>query len=99
MKNLLILFDLFLISACGALNVTPTGCRSNGFWGNDQELGRTSPEIMLSKEYFVWNVDYEVRLKDFLKEMNMNCDEVKRIRVEIVSTFFVNRKLNVYVTK
>ncbi len=99
MNNLLMLSTLFLFSACGALMVTPNGCRSDGLWGNDQELGRASPEIKLSKEYFVWNVDYEVKLKDFLKEKHMSCNEVKRIRVEIESTFFVSRKLNVYVTK
>lgn len=98
MKNCsLVLFILVFISSCGSLKVSPIGCKTDGIWGDTSLLDKE--EIKVSEEFYVWNVDHEVRLKDFLKKKGIECSEVKKMRVEIKSVFFVSRELSVFVSK
>ena len=99
MKNLFLITTLFLIFSCGSLKLLPQGCHTEGIWGQKSAVNSSEQLLSFTKEYYVWNVDEEVRLKDFLKEMKVNCDEVKEMHVEIKSIFFVRRELTVYVLK
>lgn len=98
MKMLGLIFVL-LLTSCGALKLSPTGCRGDGVWGDKIEEGKKDTELKFTEEYYVWNVDYEVRLKDFLKKRNIDCSEIKKIRVNFKSVFFVKRELTVFVQK
>ncbi|MBC7538206.1 MAG: hypothetical protein H7281_05260 [Bacteriovorax sp.] len=95
----LILGLLFLVSSCGSLKLSPTGCRSDGVWGDKIEAGKQDTELKFTEEYYLWNVDYEVRLKEFLKKRNIDCSEIKKLRVNIKSVFFVKRQLTVFILK
>jgi hypothetical protein len=92
-KALLVLFILIFSSSCGSLKVSPKGCKTQGHWGE------TSEEIKVSEEFYVWNADNEVKLRDFLKKKGIECSDVKKVRVEIKSVFFVSRELSVFVSK
>lgn len=97
----LLIFTLLLscVSSCGSLRLLPQGCQTNGVWGQKIEEGKAGSEIALTQTYYVWNMDQEVKLKKFLKEKNIECSEVKEMRVEIKSTFFVKRELIVFIQK
>lgn len=98
MKYCLLLLALLFFSSCGSLKVSPQGCRSTGLWGDIPEEGKGN-EKKITGEYYVWNVDYEVKLRDLLKTAGMDCRDVKKIRMEIKSVFFVKRELTVFVSK
>ena len=99
MKFLLRLLILFLVSSCGSLRVSPLGCKSPGYWGDEPELGKENHEIKVSGSYMIWNVDYEVKLRDLFKANKIDCADVKKMRMEIKSVFFVKRELNVFIIK
>ncbi len=99
MKFLLLLLSLFFVSSCGSLRVSPLGCKSPGYWGDEPELGKMNREIKVSDSYLIWNADYEVKLRDLLKANKIDCADVKKMRIEIKSVFFVKRELNVFITK
>lgn len=100
MKMLGFLFGLlFLVTSCGALKLSPMGCSGDGVWGASSFEGKQDSELKFTENYYVWNVDYEVRLKDFLKKRNINCKEIKKMRVNIKSVFFVKRELTVFIQK
>lgn len=89
---------MFLVS-CGSLRLSPRGCRSDGVWGDRIPEGKMSDELSFSEVYYVWNVDHEVKLSDFLKKRKIECSEIKKIRVEMKSVFFIKRELTVFVQK
>ncbi|MDO9184181.1 MAG: hypothetical protein Q7U04_17335 [Bacteriovorax sp.] len=91
MKFLFLFLVLFLSSACGALKLNPSGCSGSGVWGSE------TGNVEFVEEYYVWNADHEVRLKEFLKQRNLDCHEIKKIRVKVTSKFFVKRELTVFV--
>ena len=88
--------------SCGALKVSPKGCQGEGIWSgpidNIDNRANTS-ENSFTEIYYVWNFDYEVRLKEFLDKRKINCREIKKMRVNISSVFFVKRKLTVFIQK
>ena len=97
--NILGLVFLFLLSSCGALRLSPTGCHGLGIWGDQNAEGRYANELKFTETYYVWNMDYEVRLKDFLKVRNIECNQIKKIHINITSVFFVKRELTVFIQK
>lgn len=97
-RPLVISFLMTMVS-CGSLKLSPQGCRSIGLWGDRGEDGKRRSEFSFSQNYYVWNVDREIKLKDFLKEREIDCSEIKKIRVQIRSVFFVKRELTVFVQK
>jgi hypothetical protein len=90
---------LFLVTSCGALKLSPTGCPGDGVWSANTIDGKQSAELSFTEDYYIWNMDYEVRLKDFLKKRNIDCREIKKMRVNIKSVFFVKRELTVFIQK
>jgi hypothetical protein len=92
--RVIVLGFLFLMTSCGALIVNPKGCRDIGVWAGPGEN-----EEKFTEQYLVWNVDLEVQLKEFLKKRNINCSEIKKMRVDFKSVFFVKRELTVFIQK
>jgi hypothetical protein len=87
-------FLLIFLSSCGSLKVIPNGCQSNGNWSKNIEK-----PIVLTETYYIWNMDQEIRLKNFLKERAINCNEVKELKISIASEFFVKRILSIHISK
>lgn len=99
MKIVFFILSLMAFVSCGSLKLSPKGCRTDGYWGDREEKGNVVSELSFSEEYYVWNVDHEVRLKEFLGKHRIACSEVKRLRVQMKSVFFVKRELTVFVQK
>ena len=97
--NGLFLLILLILSSCGSLKLSPFGCHGDAIIGDLPVEGKPNTELQFTETYYVWNMDYEVRLKDFLKTKNISCNEVKKMRVTIKSLFFVKRVLTVYIQK
>lgn len=98
MRRSLFLLSLLCLTSCGSLRLSPQGCRSPGFWGKAPEKSEEL-EQEFSEEYTVFLLDKEVRLRDFLKEKGVACEDVKSLRVRMGSTFFVKRKLSILIRK
>lgn len=88
---------LMTLTSCGSLNLNPRGCRTDGVWGERNFDGRPATESAYSETYYVWARDHEVRLRDFLLKRKIECSDVKRMRIEMKSAFFVKRELTVFV--
>ncbi|MFA6238732.1 MAG: hypothetical protein WC635_15460 [Bacteriovorax sp.] len=99
LKKIFLILTFLTLASCGSLKLTPKGCRTGGQWGDGTEKGNAVKELSFSEVYYVWNVDYEVRLKEFLNERKIDCAIVQKIRVEMKSIFFVKRELTVFVQK
>lgn len=98
MKNFfLLIFSAFLLSSCGSLTLSPQACRSSGQWGISESSG--PQERKISAVYYVMTMDKEIRLRDLLKDNGVACQNVKKMRVEMSSVFFVKRVLSVYITE
>ena len=101
MIKLVFLMTFFIsLTSCGTLRVSPQNCKTNdGVWGDSKRDYIQATEMKYSKTYNVFFTNLDVRLRDFLKEFNIKCSEVKKIRMDIKSTFFVSRTLDVYIEK
>lgn len=99
MKKYALLCSVFFLSSCGSLKLTPQGCKSPGYWGKSEEMNGERTEQVFSGEYYLLTLDKEIRLRDFLKEKGISCEEVKSLRVQISSSFFIKRKLTVFIAK
>ena len=97
---LLSILLIFALTSCGTFRVTPQNCKTNeGVWGDSKRDYIEASEFKYSKTYMVLFSNVDVRLRDFLKEFNVKCSEVKKLRMDVKSVFFVNRTLDVYVEK
>lgn len=96
---LVILGLVMVVSSCGSLKLTPQGCKSPGYWGKKDEAAGHSGEQVFSREYYLLTLDKEIRLRDFLKENGVSCEEVRSLRVQLSSSFFIKRKLSVFIVK
>ena len=99
MKIILVGLLLFTLCSCGSLRVIPNGCRTEGTWGDLPMEAHGGCEIQIHEGYFVFFDDHEVRLKDLVKEAYLECHEIKKIRMEMQTFFFIKRELNIYLTK
>jgi hypothetical protein len=98
MKLAIILFFSLFVSSCGTLRVTPQNCKTNdGVWGDSKRDYIQSTEKKYSKTYKVYFSNIDVRLRDFLVEFNVKCSDIKKLRMDVKSVFFVNRILDVYI--
>jgi hypothetical protein len=89
------------LASCGSLKLSPEGCESNGLWGErsvDAKL-EEEDEFVYSQEYSVWIEDLTVSLQDFLMDRGIECHDVKKLRVQMKSVFFVKRELTVFIKK
>lgn len=90
---------LLTLGACGSIKVSPRACKSDGLWGAPLLEKERLVEEYYTQSYYVWTADEEIRLKDFLQARGINCNEVKRVWIELESQFLVKRKLTVHVQK
>lgn len=95
----LIFIVLFIFSSCGSLKLTPKGCQGEGSWGDEVVDRKNHGWLKFSEDYYIWFADYEIALKEFLKKRNINCHEVKKLRIDIGTYFFVKRELTIYIQK
>ena len=80
------------MSSCGTLRITPQDCRTAGVWGDS-----LVDEVKITDNFFVWNNDVEIRLKDLLKLKDIDCTNVKKLRLEVRSLFLINKEVSIYV--
>lgn len=104
MKVLYVLSILLCLSSCGSLKLSPQGCKSPGFWGGSPLNGERGTQLReqefdFAEDYYVLALDKEIRLSDFLKDKGIECADVKKIRVQMSSAFFLKRKIKVTITK
>lgn len=98
MKVFVLSLLLFVTTSCGSLRLSPQGCQTVGEWGaGPQKLDER--EVKYTEEYFVFTEDKEIKLSTFLKEKGLSCKEIKKIRVQMSSVFFVKRILDVYIIR
>lgn len=97
----LLIIIILALTSCGSLKLNVVGCETSGQWGEKPMPSNesASPELLFSEEYYLFGRDVDVNLKDFLLEQKMDCHEIKKLRVQIESTFFVKRKLVVFIKK
>ena len=109
MKRSLFMMALVLFSTgCGALRVNPKGCKTDAVWGlsNDAVRGITRAELeeeavidIKAKEQFLVFYDRDIRISDLLLEQAIKCEEVKKLRVVINTSWFFWREVSLKVVK
>ena len=108
MKITTMVFMLLLATGCGALRINPKGCRTDAVWGSNplstREITRENLEDkstidLKSKEVFFVFYDRDIRLRDILEEHGVKCEEVKKLRVVITTSWFFKREVNILVVK
>ena len=101
-------FIVLLATGCGALRINPKSCKTEGVWGANPNSSReiTREEIedektldIKSKEEFYVFYDRDVRLRDILAEQGIKCEEVKKLRVIVTTSWFFKREIRVLVVK
>lgn len=99
---------MFFLTGCGSLKINPRACKTKAVWGSSpySTRGLTRDEIMdeqvmdlKARETFLVFYDRDLRLVDLLKEHEIKCEDVKRIRVEIKTTWFFIREVVLKVVK
>lgn len=101
-----LLIGLFCVS-CGSLRVTPKGCKTNATYSSNPEVLREvsydklverENEVTMTKKIGVIT-DTEVKIKDILKENGLRCEDIKKLRVRIKTTWFFSREVEIKVVK
>lgn len=107
MKKVLVM-SLVLLTGCGNLRINPKSCKTNAVWGfnpssireiSREELKETEAITLKAKEKFYVFYDRDLRLRDLLEEHAIKCEEVKKLRVEISTSWFFIREVSLKVVK
>jgi hypothetical protein len=104
----IVLCVLFLLSGCGSLKVTPKNCKTNAEWSagpatkremtHEEQQDEKVIDLRAKDEFYVFS-DREIRLRDILEEHGIKCEEVKKLRVEIKTSWFIKREVLLKVVK
>ena len=95
-------------TGCGALRVNPKSCKTDAVWGLSANAvrGITRAELeeekvidIKAKEQFLVFYDRDIRLRDLLFEQGIKCEEVKKLRVVINTSWFFWREISLKVVK
>jgi hypothetical protein len=99
---------VLLATGCGALRISPQGCRTDAVWGasptSTREITRAEVEeekvmdVKAKEKFFVFH-DREIKLRHLLEENGINCGEVKKLRVVISTSWFAWREVALKVVK
>lgn len=108
MKTALIIAGLsFLSASCSSVRVNPKGCKTQAQWGSNplssrevtlDELEDAKKEIVTTKELTVFSSE-DIRLRDLLEENGIKCEEVKILRLQIKTSWFFMREIQLKVIK
>lgn len=108
MKITLMVFTVMLATGCGALRINPKSCKTEGVWGanpnstreitREEVLDEKVLDIKSKEEYFVF-YDRDIRLRDILAAEGIKCEEVKKLRVVVTTSWFFKREVRVLVVK
>ncbi|MBC7714740.1 MAG: hypothetical protein H7177_15445 [Rhizobacter sp.] len=109
MKKLVMIACLLMfVSGCGSLKITPRSCNTKAVWGSNPASSRTSTreemddekilDIKAKDEFYVFS-DREIRIRDILESHGIKCEEVKKLRVEIKTSWFFKREVSLKVVK
>lgn len=104
-----LMFVLFLTSTgCGTLRVNPKSCKTNAVWGTSPNSSRETTredlederiiDLKAKEEFYVF-YDRDLRLRDLLEAHGIKCEEVKKIRVVIKTSWFFVREVSLKVVK
>ena len=111
MKQSLFIMALVLFSTgCGVLKVNSKGCKTDAVWGASpnssrglsREKMKAEEDVFLDikgREQFSVFFDREVWLSGLLEEHNINCSEVKKLRMVINTSWFFWREISLKVVK
>ena len=109
MKQSLFMMALVLFSTgCGALRINPKSCRTDAVWGSSPNSSRgITHEVMeeervidiKAKEQFFVFYDRDIRLRDLLNEHGIKCEEVKKLRLVMSTSWFFWREVSLKVVK
>lgn len=103
MKKGSIVMALFFLTSCGSIRVVPKGCKTEATYGANplstrevtyQELEEQRRQSVVKKSFTVFK-DTDVRIKDLLEEANMKCEDLKKLRVSIKTSWFVFREVEI----
>lgn len=110
MIKVCILLVLTFLTSCGSLRITPQNCKSRAFWSSPEIVAEkdidsiTSDETEVTedteikkKEALFIFFNTNLRLQELLSEYNTSCGEIKKLRLEIKTTFFFWREVNLIV--
>lgn len=107
-KSCSLIVLVLLATGCGALRVTPKGCKTDAVWGanplSTREITKAEVEeeqildIRARERYFVFG-DKEVSIASLLKEHGIQCSEVKKLRVVMSSSWLVLREISLKVVR
>lgn len=109
MKKLFFMMALVLsATGCGALRINPKSCKTDAIWGispnatrgitRDEQEEERVIDIKAKEQFFVF-YDRDVRLRDLLEEHGIKCEEVKRLRLVINTSWFFWREVSLKVVK
>lgn len=109
MKKLFFMMALVLsATGCGALRINPKSCKTDAVWGlspnavrgitrEEQEEDRVV-DIKAKEQFFVF-YDRDIRLRDLLSEHGIKCEEVKKLRLVMSTSWFFWREVSLKVVK
>ncbi len=94
---LTLLVIIFLLNGCGSLMISPQNCKTqNGVWNNSKIELKSTSEKSLTQSYDVYFNDKTIKLRDFFKDHGLDCGQIKKLRLDLASTFLWRRDLTVY---
>lgn len=109
MKKLVVVISFVLLTTgCGTLRINPKSCKTSAVWGatpaSSREITREELEEekvidLKTKEEFYVFYDRDLRLRDLLEEHSIKCEEVKKLRVVIKTSWFFMREVSLKVVK
>lgn len=99
---------LVLFTGCGSLRINPRSCKTKAVWGSNplstreitrEEIEEEKTLELKAKEQFFVFYDRDLRLRDLLEEHGIKCEEVKKLRVEVTTSWFFLREISLKVVK
>jgi DNA-binding Xre family transcriptional regulator len=88
--------------------VNPKSCKTDGVWGANplatreitrEELEEEKVIDIKARESFYVFYDRDLRLRDLLEEKGIKCEEVKKLRLQIETKWFILREVSLKVVK
>lgn len=99
MKKVCILLVLTFLTSCGSLRISPQNCKSRAFWSSPERVADNETEAtdVKKKEPLFIFFNTNLRLQELLNDYNTSCGEINKLRLEIKTTFFFWREVNLFV--